>query len=324
MLPRQRIPRLRDLVPRPPDLDHIPPHLHPRIHTKHVRVLCSPFLLLPRCSSSEVGLVLAALGVGEVGSIVLVHGEAEAAFEGADVVLEEVGVFVEVDGFEREFAETFAAVGVRGGVGGYSSSAEFAAGTQKKPSRLEGLYQRCSKSRRSQRDNSIIQQYIEAEQESSSPRKEMRGHINYASRAFYSPSGKSIGELLLSDFGSVVSGDVEHNEDIRDLLEGKHMFYGKDPKEKRYMTRAYLADMIALMGPPPPELLKGEEDCRVSDNSAKIPVPARACLEESEENLEGSNKEAFLRFVRKMVQGRPEDRQTANQLLKDDWYTWRK
>lgn len=73
--------------------------------------------------------MFAALGVGEVGSIVLVDGEAETAFEGADVVFEEVGVFVEIDGFEREFAEAFAAVGVRGGMGGHTSSAEFAAGT---------------------------------------------------------------------------------------------------------------------------------------------------------------------------------------------------
>ena len=34
------------------------------------------------------------------------------------------------------------------------------------------------------------------------------------------------------------------------------MFYGRDPKEGKYMTRAHLADMIALLGPPPVELLK--------------------------------------------------------------------
>lgn len=46
------------------------------------------------------------------------------------------------------------------------------------------------------------------------------------------------------------------DDQIWDLFEGKHIFYGKDPKERRYMTRAHLAEMIALMGPPPPELLK--------------------------------------------------------------------
>ena len=52
--------------------------------------------------------------MGEVGAIVLVDREAEATFEGADVVFEEVGVFVEVDGFESEFSETLSSVGVGG------------------------------------------------------------------------------------------------------------------------------------------------------------------------------------------------------------------
>jgi hypothetical protein len=38
--------------------------------------------------------MFAALSVGEVGAIVLVDGKAETALEGADVVFEEVRVFV--------------------------------------------------------------------------------------------------------------------------------------------------------------------------------------------------------------------------------------
>lgn len=68
------------------------------------------------------------LGVGEVGAVVLVNSEAETAFKGADVVFEKVRVFVQVDGFEGEFAQSFAAVGVGGGVGGYAAAAEFGAG----------------------------------------------------------------------------------------------------------------------------------------------------------------------------------------------------
>ena len=52
--------------------------------------------------------------MGEVGAIVLVDRETQAAFEGADVVFEKIGVFVEVDGFEGKFAETLASVGVGG------------------------------------------------------------------------------------------------------------------------------------------------------------------------------------------------------------------
>lgn len=93
MLSRHRIPRLRNLITRPSNLNHIPPHLHAHIRAQHIRILRSSFFARG-CAASEVGLVLAALGVGEVGAIVLVDGEAETAFEGADMVFEEVRVFV--------------------------------------------------------------------------------------------------------------------------------------------------------------------------------------------------------------------------------------
>lgn len=64
-------------------------------------------------------------------------------------------------------------------------------------------------------DKSIIQKFIEAEQEHPSPRKEVQGYTVYASRAFDSPSSKSIGEPLLSDFDSAFSGYVEHDEDVQ-------------------------------------------------------------------------------------------------------------
>lgn len=52
-------------------------------------------------------------------------------------------------------------------------------------------------------------------------------------------------------------------------------------------------------------------------------MPNPTNFEELEDNLEGGNKEAFLRFMRKMIQWRPEDRQTAKQLLQDDWLNGR-
>ncbi len=73
--------------------------------------------------------MLAALGVCKVGAIVLVDGETETAFERANVVFEEVGVFVQIDGFEGEFAETFTSVGVGGRSAGDAATAEFRTGT---------------------------------------------------------------------------------------------------------------------------------------------------------------------------------------------------
>lgn len=113
LLPRNRIPVLRDLVTRSSDLNQI---LFDRDRVR-ARVALLGFLAHLRIfggAAREVRLVLAALGVGEVGAIVLVDGETQATLEGADVVFEEVGVFVEVDGFEGEFAQALAAVGVGG------------------------------------------------------------------------------------------------------------------------------------------------------------------------------------------------------------------
>lgn len=60
---------------------------HPRGEPRY-GVEIFAFFCFTRCAPREVGLVLAALGVCKVGAIVLVDGEAEAAFEGADMVAE--------------------------------------------------------------------------------------------------------------------------------------------------------------------------------------------------------------------------------------------
>ena len=99
--------------------------------------------------------------------------------------------------------------------------------------------------------------------------------------------------------------------------------------------------MIALMGPPPPDILqKGPYSSTMFDETGnhdgtlvtqdgadaivgqwrnEIPIPPAQSLDDLEENLTGDNKRAFLRFMGKMIQWRPEDRQTAGQLLKDEW-----
>ena len=42
---------------------------------------------------------------------------------------------------------------------------------------------------------------------------------------------------------------------IWDVLEGGHLFHGTDPEHDTYRSRAHLAEMIALLGPPPPGLV---------------------------------------------------------------------
>lgn len=55
------------------------------------------------------------------------------------------------------------------------------------------------------------------------------------------------------------------------------------------------------------------------DFQAGIEVPSAISLEQLETNLEDSDKKLFLQFMSKMLQWDPQNRQTAKQLLEDEW-----
>ncbi|KAF7187460.1 Serine/threonine-protein kinase SRPK [Pseudocercospora fuligena] len=198
-------------------------------------------------------------------------------------------------------------------------------------------------------DQSILDDFVKDELEDPSPRKEEDGVTIYASRAFGLP--KKFGKVVLSDFGSAVRGDEEHWHDaqpdvyrspevmlktkwsypidiwnvgvmIWDLFEGRHLFYGRDPDGTGYSTRAHLAEVVAILGPPPPDLLqRGRRSNEFfSDGKfiAEVPVP-KTTLAELETNLEGTEQDRFLTFMQGMLRWRPEDRKTAKQLLEDPW-----
>lgn len=126
VLPRQRIPRFGDLVSRPANLDHVSPHLHTHVDTQHILILGSAFLLLPRRSPCKIRLMFPALCMSEIGAIVLMDCEAETAFEGSDMIFEEIRVLVEIDCFKCELSKTFASIGICGRMRRYTTSTEFA------------------------------------------------------------------------------------------------------------------------------------------------------------------------------------------------------
>ncbi|KAH1486018.1 hypothetical protein KXV64_007796 [Aspergillus fumigatus] len=132
-------------------------------------------------------------------------------------------------------------------------------------------------------DNSILDSFTQAELKNPSPRKIVNGMPVYASRRFDLP--KVFGRAVLSDFGSAVRGDQRRNHDAQpnvyrspevmlkvdwsypvdiwnvgvmvwDLFEGKHLFYGNDSDGKGYSTRAHLAEVMSILGPPPLDLLQ--------------------------------------------------------------------
>jgi serine/threonine-protein kinase SRPK3 len=136
-------------------------------------------------------------------------------------------------------------------------------------------------------DKRILDAFVDAEMAVPSARKVVNinanAHTIYRSRQFELP--EKFGDVVLGDLGSAVKGDEKRNHDaqpevyrspetmlnidwsypvdiwnvgcmIWDLFEGRHLFYGQDPDGKGYSTRAHLAEVIALLGPPPLDLIK--------------------------------------------------------------------
>jgi serine/threonine-protein kinase SRPK3 len=100
--------------------------------------------------------------------------------------------------------------------------------------------------------------------------------------------------------------------------------------------------MIALLGPPPQSILtqanlkdrffsvdgkfcatRGSLFCFNTpfegEFCAGIPLPESRPLEDRETNLEGKERECFLRFMRKMLQWEPQKRSSARELAEDEW-----
>ena len=50
--------------------------------------------------------------------------------------------------------------------------------------------------------------------------------------------------------------------------------------------------------------------------SVEIPTTS---LEDEEKNLEGEDKAGFLRYMRRMLRWKPEERPTASELTEDPW-----
>ncbi|KAJ5715761.1 protein kinase [Penicillium malachiteum] len=200
-------------------------------------------------------------------------------------------------------------------------------------------------------DESILVDFEEAEMSNPSPRKAVDGRVIYASRNLGIP--KMHGRPILSDFGearfSLTLG--KRWEDVQplvyrapevilripwdekidiwnlatltwNLFEQGSLFKARDSNGK-VSDSHHLARMIAIMGPPPKEMLQGSEYAAKffdSDgnwrSAAEIPCTS---LEKLERNLQGTQQSSFLCFMRKMLQWQPENRASAKELLADPW-----
>ncbi|KZM19304.1 uncharacterized protein EKO05_0002934 [Ascochyta rabiei] len=199
-------------------------------------------------------------------------------------------------------------------------------------------------------DESIFEDFVRWEMLNPIVRKTGE-HPVYGSRGFR--CSKAIGGLVLGDFGAATRGDEIQSHTIQpsqlrcpEVLFGMNwsypadiwnvgvmiwmcyedslLFRGKHPDGSGYKTAAHIAEVIAVLGPPPLEMLAQFPDSKsfFDDKGhwiADVPIPEDRSLESSEENLTGKEQEDFLEFVRCMLRWRPEDRLTARQLLDHPW-----
>ncbi|KFY33736.1 hypothetical protein V494_07370 [Pseudogymnoascus sp. VKM F-4513 (FW-928)] len=199
------------------------------------------------------------------------------------------------------------------------------------------------------KDDAIFKTFEQEEMDEPSLRKIDGDRIIYASRALDVPDDAS--HVVLCDFGDAQFGSkayggevmpdlyrapeivlgIPWNEKIDiwavgmmvwDLYEGKHMFKERLPSRMESVP-AHIARMIALMGPPPVKLLKrGQFSDTFFDEDGNFTSDVKVedtSLEEEEENSEGEQKTAFLKFLKGMVQWVPEERKTARELMNDPW-----
>ncbi|KAL2846366.1 protein kinase [Aspergillus pseudoustus] len=107
---------------------------------------------------------------------------------------------------------------------------------------------------------------------------------------------------------------------IDDLFEPGPLFYAQD-SDKKNSDSHHLAEMIALLGPPPTDIIqKSKHESNLFDhqeNWISTTDITPTSLEKLEVNLQGKDRELFLRFKRKMLQWRPEDRASAKGVLSD-------
>ncbi|KAJ5554918.1 kinase-like protein [Penicillium sp. DV-2018c] len=200
-------------------------------------------------------------------------------------------------------------------------------------------------------DDSVFSEFEENELQSPCPRKELDGRTIYVSRELRMP--RNWGAPVLCDFGSAIPGGEEHTEDIQpniyrapevilevpwtysvdiwnvgcmiwNIFEGESLFTGYDSESQSYRSRAHLAEIIKLLGPPPPNLLArgklshkffSDED----DFCAKVLSEGRIPLERRETTLQGQDRANFLRLMQKMLQWEPANRSSARELQEDEW-----
>ncbi|KAJ6155144.1 hypothetical protein N7470_005710 [Penicillium chermesinum] len=224
-------------------------------------------------------------------------------------------------------------------------------------------------------DSSVLRDFARAQSSNPMPRKTRDGHRVYLSkndfgslRSYYIlPKITDFGLAHLQEDISVLNRHPIQPDDYRapevivgagwtysadiwnlgvlmwNLLERRDLFSMTHDSQGNYNPAAHLAEMIALLGPPPKELIIREREglkwkwapaaqnasgkfCTTASEWFGGPfltrmdlIPHGLRIEDTVEAVQGEQKEEFLNFAKKMLRWLPDDRKTAKQLIEDPW-----
>ncbi|KAK6442831.1 hypothetical protein LTR95_000937 [Oleoguttula sp. CCFEE 5521] len=109
-----------------------------------------------------------------------------------------------------------------------------------------------------------------------------------------------------------------------DLLQPKRLFHPYD-EGGRYSECIHLAQMSAIMGPPPVDFLRNSKKKDLYwDNEGQwkgpIAIPDMG-LEIEDKKFEGEEQRLFLQLMRKMLKWEPDARCSIQEILDDEWFT---
>ncbi|OAX83200.1 CMGC protein kinase [Emergomyces africanus] len=185
-------------------------------------------------------------------------------------------------------------------------------------------------------------------------RKIYKDRTIYGSRSM---SQSLEGLALICDFGDARFGDQEHDDLIMPepyrspevLMQMKWSYpvdiwsfgmvvslsktrsitfrHGRDPETKEYHEEYLIAELGAVLGPPPPELMRRSKVCPIFwDENGNwknvLPMPDITLETLAAENIKGADdkeKEGFLRLMRRILCWLPEERPSAKDLFFDPW-----
>jgi serine/threonine-protein kinase SRPK3 len=208
-------------------------------------------------------------------------------------------------------------------------------------------------------DPKVLDDFVQHEIEHPSPRKapDHHGRIIYQSCSDFgaAPTDAIIQSAKITDIGLAEWGDQRNDKPIQsnaftcpevilqagwsypadiwnlgvvmwDLVESYGLFDSIDTRPGKYNSSQHLGLMIALLGPPPKELLeRGEVTATYFDSDGNFRKPEHInedlTWDCSVTRMRGPEKELFIDFAKKMICWLPEARWTAKQLLEHPFLT---